>query len=408
MDTVWERARLLRVGWVCCFLLAASSFESNQMLRGENTPGDGTVTLELADQEDVYISGEEGYHTYRIPSLIVAADGSLLAFCEGRKHGRGDSGDIDLLVKRWDPTEKAWTRQSIVWDDGPNTCGNPCPVLDRQTGIIWLWMTHNLGEDREPEIVARKSRGTRTVWLTCSTDHGRTWSSPIDMTERVKLKNWTWYATGPGCGIQTRSGRLIIPCDHIDDAGNWGSHVLYSDDHGQTWHLGGSVGPQTNECEVVELADGRLLLNMRNYNRKFPCRAVAESHDGGLTWSAVRYDTTLVEPVCQASIRRIEGLSFDGQPLIAFSNPADARERKKLTVRVSADSCQSWPWSLEVWSGPAAYSCLASPRDGTVLVLYERGNTHPYERISLARIVVKVASAPKKSSGATSSGKIGN
>ena len=408
MDTVRERPRLVRVGWIWCFLLLFPTLGSNEMLLGEIIPSAGAVTLELVEQEDVYISGEDGYHTYRIPSLLVAADGSFLAFCEGRKHGRGDSGDIDLLLKRWDPAGKTWTRQTIVWDDGPNTCGNPCPVLDRQTGTIWLWMTHNLGEDREPDIVARKSRGTRTVWLTHSSDNGRTWSPPVDMTEKVKLKNWTWYATGPGCGIQTRSGRLIIPCDHIDDAGNWGSHVLYSDDHGRTWHLGGSAGPKTNECEVVELADGRLLLNMRNYNRNVPCRAIAESHDGGLTWSPLRYDTTLVEPICQASIRRVEGLSLNGQPLIAFSNPADTKERKKLTVRVSADSCQSWPWSLVVWPGPAAYSCLASLADGTLLVLYERGNTHPYERITLARIAVRLASASKESSDRTSNGKIGN
>ncbi|MGB9687326.1 sialidase family protein [Thermogutta sp.] len=394
MRALWQRLRPVRMGWTVCFLLVAYPLGSNQILLGEVTPSGPIVILELVDQEDIYISGEEGYHTYRIPSLLVAADGTLLAFCEGRKHGRGDSGDIDLLLKRWDPAGKVWTHQSIVWDDGPNTCGNPCPVLDRQTGTIWLWMTHNLGVDREPEIVAKKSRGTRTVWLTHSNDNGRTWSPPMDMTEKVKLKNWTWYATGPGCGIQTQSGRLVIPCDHVDDAGNRGSHVLYSDDHGQTWHLGGSAGPQTNECEVVELAGGRLLLNMRNYNRKYPSRAIAESFDGGLTWSAVRYDMTLVEPICQASIRRIEGLSLDGQPVIAFSNPADPKERKRLTVRVSADSCESWPWGLEVWPGPAAYSCLASLADGTLLVLYERGNTHPYERITLARIAVRVASAP--------------
>jgi len=349
------------------------------------------IQASVVEQVDVFVAGENGYHTYRIPSLLRASDGSLLAFCEGRKQGQGDSGDIDLVLKRLEPGQSAFGEMVTVWDDGPNTCGNPCPVLDRETGTIWLWMTHNLGEDREPDIVARKSRGTRTVWLTHSRDNGKTWAKPIEMTQHVKLPQWSWYATGPGCGIQTRSGRLVVPCDHIADDGTWGSHVILSDDHGQTWKLGGIAKPKTNECEVVELSDGRLLLNMRNYNRQFLCRAVAESTDGGLSWSEVRYDETLVEPVCQASIRRVDGMTVAGRPLVAFSNPADPKERRQMTVRFSADDCQSWPWSVVVWEGPAAYSCLGSLPDGTVLLLYERGEKHAYERISLARIVVKMS-----------------
>lgn len=348
------------------------------------------IQASVMEQVDLFIAGENGYHTYRIPSLLRAADGSLLAFCEGRKARRGDSGDIDLVMKRLEPGQEAFGNLVVVWDDGPNTCGNPCPVLDRETGTIWLWMTQNLGEDREPDIVARKSKGTRTVWLSRSDDHGRTWSKPVEMTQHVKLPQWSWYATGPGCGIQTQDGRLVIPCDHIADDGTWGSHVILSDDHGQTWKLGGIARPKTNECEVVELSDGRLLLNMRNYNRQFNCRAVADSSDGGLTWSEVRYDQTLVEPVCQASIRRIEGINVNGRPLIAFSNPADPKERRRMTVRWSADDGKTWPWSIVVWEGQSAYSCLSCLPDGTVLLLYERGEKHAYERITLARIAVKM------------------
>jgi len=352
-----------------------------------------TVQASVVSQEDLFLAGENGYHTYRIPSLLRAADGSLLAFCEGRKVGRSDSGDIDLIMKRLEPGQETFGDPVVVWDDGPNTCGNPCPVLDRQTGTIFLWMTHNLGEDREADIVARKSRGTRTVWLSRSHDHGRTWTKPVEMTAHVKLPEWTWYATGPGCGIQTRNGRLVIPCDHIADDGTWGSHVILSDDHGQTWRIGGIAKPKTNECEVVELSDGRLLLNMRNYNRQFTCRAVADSADGGLTWSEVRYDQTLVEPVCQASIRRIDGITREGRPLIAFSNPADPKERRRMTVRLSADDGKTWPWSIVVWEGPAAYSCLSCLPDGTILLLYERGEKHAYERITLARISIRTQDA---------------
>ncbi len=339
----------------------------------------------MRDAFRVYVSGDDGYHTYRIPSVIVTAKGTVLAFCEGRKAGRGDAGDIDMLVKRSSDGGRTFSEQRIVWDDGPNTCGNPCPVVDRRTGTIWLATTHNLGHATEKQIVDRKSEGTRTVWLAKSTDDGLTWSRPVEITESTKKPDWTWYATGPGSGIQLQSGRLVIPCDHIATDGTWSSHVIYSDDGGATWKLGGSAPPKTNECEVVELADGRLMLNMRNYNREHTCRAVATSDDGGLTWSEVSYDETLVEPVCQAGIRRLSFAADGGKNRILFSNPGETSTRKEMTIRLSLDEAKTWPVGKVLWPGPAAYSSLAVMPDGTILCLYERGLKGPYEKITLAR-----------------------
>ncbi|NUQ65797.1 MAG: exo-alpha-sialidase [Pirellulales bacterium] len=339
------------------------------------------------EQVEVYTSGRDGYHTYRIPSVVVTDRGTVLAFCEGRKLGSGDAGDIDLLVKRSIDGGRTFGPQQIVWDDEANTCGNPCPVIDHTTGTIWLLLTHNLGTDREPEIIARTSKGTRTVWLAKSTDDGLTWSKPVEITRVAKLPNWTWYATGPGAGIQLKSGRLVIPCDHIEaETGLYFSHVLYSDDHGASWRLGGSAGPLTNECEAVELADGSLMLNMRNYDPKHRARAVSRSTDGGLTWSPVVHDTTLVEPICQASIRRYSLARNGGKDCILFSNPAEPAARKEMTLRVSDDEGKTWPTSRVLWHGPAAYSCLAVLNDGTILCLYERGLKGPYENITLARL----------------------
>lgn len=336
-------------------------------------------------QTDVFVSGQDGYHTYRIPSVIVTAKGTVLAFCEGRKGTSSDTGDIDLLVKRSTDGGRTFGEQQVVWDDGPNTCGNPCPVVDRQTGTIWLPLTHNLGIDREPQMIDRVSKGTRTVWLSQSTDDGRTWTKPVEITATTKKPNWTWYATGPGAGIQLRSGRLVVPCDAIE-AGTklYYSHLIYSDDHGATWKLGGSAGPWVNECEVVELADGSLLLNMRNYDRRQQARAVATSRDGGLTWSAVHHDKTLVEPICQASIRRYSLAASQGRNVILFCNPAQTKARTQMTLRASYDEGQTWPVAKVLWFGPAAYSCLAVRPDGAILCLYERGDRHAYERITLA------------------------
>src|SRR5262249_21951912 len=157
------------------------------------------------------------------------------------------------------------------------------------------------------------------------------------------------------------------------------SHIIYSDDHGKSWKLGGVVGPDCNESQVVELTDGALMLNMRSY-RASHRRLVSQSKDGGLTWSKPVEDSALIEPVCQASILRCPG----AKGAIFFSNPASTK-REKLTVRLSRDEGKTWPTARELHAGPAAYSCLAVLPDRTIACLYERGEKNPYETITLAR-----------------------
>ena len=349
-------------------------------------------------RQDVFVAGQGGYHTYRIPSLIVTTNGTLLAFCEGRKHSRSDTGDIDLLLKRSADGGKTWSTPQVVWDDGPNTCGNPCPVVDEQTGAIWLLLTHNPGDTGEGQIKEHKPGGTRTVWVSRSEDDGKTWSAPTDITTSTKDASWGWYATGPGVGIQLRRGphrgRLMIPCDHsfpgtrqpaegraVED----GSHVIYSDDHGQTWKLGGTARPQVNESQVVELADGEggLLLNMRTTS-KANRRAQSLSRDGGQTWTAPEYHAQLVEPRCQASLLRYDWPNGTEAGRILFSNPAGTG-RTNLTVRVSRDDGKTWPLARTLYEGPSAYSCLAVLPDKSIGCLYECGRTNAYEKITFAR-----------------------
>ena len=345
-------------------------------------PPTGFIVL---DQQDIFVAGENGYHTFRIPALVATKQGTVLAFCEGRKHGGADSGDIDMVLRRSADGGRTWGPIQVIADDGPNTFGNPCAVVDRDTGTIWLLLTHNLGQDRESEIINQTGQGTRSVLVTYGRDDGLTWSPIKDITEQVKRPDWTWYATGPGVGIQLRSGRLLIPCDHIE-AGTKGyySHVIYSSDHGKSWQIGGRAGPQVNECQVVERSDGTLFLNMRSYAGK-QCRAIATSGDGGLTWSDVALAQELVDPVCQASLIRSDAQSRT--PLLLFSNPASAR-REKMTVRVSVDQGLTWPVAEELHAGPSAYSCLSTLPDGSFACLYERGEKSPYEKMTLSRFTV--------------------
>jgi len=329
---------------------------------------------------DVFTSGQDGYDTYRIPATVRTAKGTLLAFCEGRRNNRRDWGDIDLLVKRSADGGRTWSKAITVADFGPDTIGNPAPVVDRRTKTIWLLLTRNPGDVPEKQILPGLSGATRTVWVTHSKDDGLTWAAPADITPSVKLAGWSWYATGPVNGIQLRTGRLVIPCDHNRrDATRRYSHVVYSDDSGKTWKLGGSAGPDCNESTVVELRDGSLMLNMRSYAGKNR-RAVSISRDGGLTWTDPVSDDALIEPVCQASL-----IAFGkGKSTLLFSNPADTT-RVNMTVRLSRDQGKSWSVSRTVHAGPSAYSNLVELKGNTVGLLYERGDADRYERITFAR-----------------------
>ena len=341
-------------------------------------------------EQALWTSGENAYHTYRIPAMVVTTRGTILAFCEGRKGGSSDAGNIDLLIRRSQDNGQTWSAAQAVWDDGENTCGNPSPVVDLETGTVWLLSTWNRGDDHEGQIIAGQSKDTRRVFVMGSTNDGLTWSAAKEITAAVKQPDWTWYATGPGSGIQIQHGvhanRMVIACDHIE-AGtkHYYSHVVFSDDHGQTWKLGGSSPKgQVNECEVVELADGQLLLNMRNYDRTQKIRQIAFSNDGGTSWSDQRFDRALIEPICQASIHRYSWPGAGRKSVILFSNPASTK-RVNLTVRASLDDGKTWPLQQCLHSGPSAYSDLAVLADGTALCLYERGDKHPYEEIVLAR-----------------------
>ena len=339
----------------------------------------------------LFISGEGGYHTYRIPAIAVTTRGTVLAVCEGRKNSRSDSEDIDLLYKRSTDNGKTWSEQQVIWDDRDNTCGNPCLVVDRETGYIWLLSTWNNGSDRESEIIDQTSSDTRRIFVLNSTDDGLSWSKPEEITADVKRPDWTWYATGPGSGIQLQygpdKGRMVIPCDHIEaNTKHYFSHIIYSDDHGKTWQLGGRTPEhQVNECQAVELKGGRVMLNMRNYNRSMHKRQSAISDVGGNSWKEQRFDTTLIEPICHAAIERFSLSEQSGQGVILFSNPASQDQRVNMTVRASNDEGQTWPVKRILYTGPSAYSDLTVLHNGHIACLYEAGKENPYETIIFAQ-----------------------
>ena len=340
----------------------------------------------------VFQKGEDGYACFRIPAIVRASNGHLLAFAEARKNGCSDTGDIDLVLKKSVDQGKTWGPLSVVWDDGANVCGNPVPMLDRATGRLVLVACWNLGEDTEKQIMEGTSKDSRRVFVMHSNDHGEHWSTPLEITADVKLSDWGWYATGPCHGIQLlhapHQGRLVVAANHsLLGSKAYRSQLIYSDDAGEHWKLGGVIEQAGgNESTVYELPDGSVVLNMRNYNRDAgKCRAYSVSHDGGEHLSPMGYIPELVESICQGSSLMI---TKDGQATqrVLFSNPATPDRRVRMTVKMSTNGGLTWPSSLLIHEGPSAYSDLVQLSDNSFGLLYEYGVENAYETIGFTLI----------------------
>lgn len=317
---------------------------------------------------DIFVGGEGGYHTYRIPAMVVTTQGTVLAFCEGRKTSRSDAGDIDLLLRRSTDGGRTWGPAQLVHEEGgdaPITIGNPCPVVDTRDGRVHLLFSRN------------NARAFHMV----SIDDGESFSEPVEITQALQDVPfpWTRLGIGPGHGLVLESGRLVIPLwlnERIRV--NYRSTILFSDDRGATWRAGGLMGgevPDTNECMAVEMADGMLYLNMRA--RGISQRVTAVSHDAGMTWTEPRLDDGLPGPECQAAVLRLG----DGGHVL-FSGPAGPG-RVNMTLGLSADGGKTWLHAREIMPGPSAYSDLAETADGRILCLFERGDEIYSERITL-------------------------
>ncbi len=343
----------------------------------------------------LFVSNDGSFKRYRIPSLLVTKKGTLLAICEGRVDGGGLAGNIDLVLRRSLDAGRTWQPLQKIADLGDDTLGNPCPVVDRETGTIWLPFTRSPGQFTEAQIVAGQSSGPTTVWITRSDDDGTTWSEPRDISATTRQSDWGWYGTGPGVGIQLASGRLLIPSYHTEPgSGMYRSHAIFSDNHGVTWKHGETVGEHTAECQAIERHDKAVVLNMRGTNKQF-FRSTAISRNGGQSWSELQLDRNLPEPACQASLLSLsdsgerDGVSLpvesasnrgaDATPLAKttswlFCNPPGST-RRNLTLRMSRDEGRSWSVAKLIDSGPTEYSSLAELPGGQIGLLYELSRT---------------------------------
>ena len=360
-------------------------------------PGKAPVIRNITTQENLYSlfkKGQDGYACFRIPTVVKSNSGAVLAFCEARKEGCSDTGNIDLVMKKSLDNGDTWSSLKIIWDDGDNVCGNPSPVVDTETGVVHLITTWNNGKDHESGIINGTSIEGREIYHLSSKDEGETWTTPKNITADVKLPNWTWYATGPVHGIQLKKGkhkgRLMIACDHIEkNSKKYYSHVFYSDNHGKSWKLGGTTpNDNVNECTVAELSNGNLMLNMRNYHRNISkSRQIAISEDGGDTWIHQRFDLQLPEPRCQGALLAVQK---GDDNLLLFTNPANEDDRLNMTLSISYDDGFTWVNKIPIYSSFSAYSDLVELKDGDILVLFEAGKENLYEGI-FCQIISKTA-----------------
>lgn len=376
---------------------------------------------------DLFSPGMLRVPVFRIPSLLPLpvgsrGDGVVLAFAEARP-ALHDSGVIDLVMRRSTDRGVTWGAARVVVEGGMMgsangaTVGNPTAVYDSKTETVWLLLCSNHADDAEWMIHAREGKESRRVWITSSTDFGVTWAAPKEITSSVKRRNWTWYAVGPGAGIQLANGRLLIPANHAEDVhephcpylaharrSRMVAHCIYSDDHGKSWHIGGCATNHTNETQLAQLANGDVVLNSRDWSGAF-LRVIQISTDNGNTWQAPRYDRTLIEPRpqgCQGSLLALPPASPAEPPVsrrgrwpqrnsptasstvadgtLLFCNPSSGA-REMLTVRRSDNGGKTWTSMFLLEEGPSAYSCMGILSQGTIGVLYERA-----DRISFATL----------------------
>ena len=340
---------------------------------------------------------DDGVDTYRIPGLARMKDGRLIAVYDIRWNTYYDlQADIDIGFQTSGDGGRTWSRMKVAMDLGEygglpkdqNGCGDPCVLVNERTGNIFIFAIWAHGQEGQASIFSSRTGlapgEVAQIVMVKSTDGGRTWSSPVNITPMVKDPASSTLFQGPGCGITMSDGTLVVPIQEWDKDKVPSAGIMYSKDGGETWTKTAMAVDHVCEDQVVELQPGVLMLNMRNYGNQDRTRKVYVSSDLGATWTPHASNDVLIEPVCQASILKA------GNTLL-FANPASTRTRNMFTVKASSDFGNTWPHALLLdEEGGWGYSCMAMIDEDTVGILYEGSTSHlVFQAVKLSDIMAR-------------------
>lgn len=306
-----------------------------------------------------------GVSCYRIPALITAPNGDLIAAIDERVPSCGDlkwSRDINIVIRRSEDNGKSWSDIEKVVDfpDG-QSASDPSMIVDKITGEIFIFFNY-MDLDNEKDVYYLK--------VLKSSDNGKTWSSPEDITSQITKPEWhkDFKFITSGRGIQTSTGKLLHTLVNLKN----GLHLFESDDHGKTWALIDTPLQPADESKVIELEDGSWMVNCRVNGAGL--RYVHTSSDLGKTWLSYA-DPALVDPGCNASIIRYSSVK-EGADInrLIFANANSNDERKNMTVRISYDEGKSWSNGKTIYSGGSAYSSLSVLANGEIGLFFEKDN----------------------------------
>ncbi|WP_018626580.1 sialidase family protein [Niabella aurantiaca] len=335
-----------------------------------------------------------GVYEHFVFGLASTKRGTVLAFAEGRL-SRGDDSPHHIILKRSTDNGKHWESSRVLVRSTKGICyANPTPLVDRQTGTVFLFYAQNFNND------------SSRVYCITSRDEGATWSGPRDLTALFAGDPFKrpFHLPGPGHGITLRNGRLLLQVWHRysirvpEQERKYGSSVIYSDDHGLTWKPGGYIpgaGRVTaGEARMVELPDGKIFFSARgrflsvDSTKQGPVitRVESLSSDQGRSWSYPREST--IEPFTSVDAG-VGQLSKDGVQYLLLSRPLGPK-RENLGISYSKDQGKTWSRPVLLYKGPANYSDITVLPDQTILVLYGRGRPRygAMVRLRLADILV--------------------
>ena len=369
---------------ICWILTGLTSYSVEQPGLKQHSPdlNSGASGTPVLEHYTVFTEGRDGYHTYRIPSIAKANDGTILVFAEGRRDSRHDpgGGHIDLVYKMSDDGGKSWSPMTIFEKSKEGWgASNPTVIVSESGRILMLYNVWKPGRGQN-QGNCRPGEDDNQVWLRYSDDHGRTWSEPGDITRQVRdYMRYGYAVLGPGHGIETSGGRLVAPVNEPGeiDGSPVGSisFAIYSDDGGLNWKRGQNIGVPTNENMIVQLDDGRLLIDARQ-GGSGNTRWVAISHDGGETW-----DDAITGQVCAPICASILSYPQPGKSSLLLWSGIKGPGRTNLILRLSGDQGKSFPLELLIGGGPTAYSDMTLLENDDVGIIWEGGKGSPYENI---------------------------